>query len=199
MKQVDSVVANKTDAERRSFLMGLGAGVSGGFVALFPFAVGLGVILDPWRRGKRASADASGPNDADFIRICSLDAVPTDGTPQAFPVVANKVDAWTHADNQRVGMIFLHRTGDAKNPNVVAFSAECPHLGCFVDFNSGDGHYECPCHESAFNKDGVKLFGPSLRGLDELKVKLDKQAGQTDVLVAFETFQKGIAKQEATG
>jgi Rieske Fe-S protein len=198
MIEDDAVPHTQIDAERRSFLIRMAATACGAIVAFFPFAVGLGVLIDPWRRGRRA-ADNADPTAAEFVRICSLDAVPADGAPQAFPVVTNLVDAWTHAPNQRVGMIFLHRAGDEKSPQVVAFSAECPHLGCFVDFNASDGRYECPCHESAFGKDGRKLFGPVLRGLDKLDVKLEKNGDQTNVLVAFQKFQKGIATQEATG
>jgi nitrite reductase/ring-hydroxylating ferredoxin subunit len=195
----DAVSNSDVDAERRSFLIRIAAAACGAIVAFFPFAVGLGVLIDPWRRGRRDAKNSDDTSAAEFIRICSLDALPADGTPQAFPVVTKLIDAWTHAPNQRVGMVFLHRTGDEKSPQVVAFSAECPHLGCFVDFNTTDGHYECPCHESAFDKDGRKLFGPSLRGLDRLEVKLEKNGDQTNVLVAFQKFQKGIAKQEATG
>jgi menaquinol-cytochrome c reductase iron-sulfur subunit len=176
----------------------MAATACGAILAFFPFAVGLGVLIDPWRRGRR-NADNGEPVAAEFTHVCSLDALSADGTPQAFPVVTKLVDAWTHAPNQRVGMIFLHRTGDENAPQVVAFSAECPHLGCFVDFNTADGNYECPCHESAFDKDGRKLFGPSLRGLDKLETKLEKSGDQTSVLVAFKKFQKGIAKQEAAG
>ncbi len=189
--------ASSHTAERRSFLIRASAAVCGAVVALFPFAIGLGVLLDPWRRTRTTAPGESDPQA--FIPICPLEAVPTDGVPHAFPVVTDLTDAWTKASNRRVGMVFLQRSGGDGEPKVVAFSAECPHLGCFVDFNRTADQYECPCHESAFAKDGHKLFGPSLRGLDELDVKLEPVDDQTMVLVAFQRFQKGIAEQEAAG
>src|SRR4051812_28580206 len=145
MKQGESVAVPAPGAERRSFLVRFAAVVCGGIVALFPFAAGWGVVTDPWRRNQRrpagddpAAADSS--DTAKFERICSLAELAADGLPRAFPVVADIVDGWTHATNQKIGMIFLERTDIGGKPQVVAFNAECPHLGCFVDFNPSDQH-----------------------------------------------------------
>lgn len=179
----------------------------GGLVALFPFAAGFGVMTDPWRRGRRKTesdngSDAAGPTahnnapGARFIRICPLAALPADGLPHAFPVVSDLVDSWTRIANQRIGMIYLSRTEAGGKSNVVAFNAECPHLGCFVDFNPADKRFECPCHKSAFGIDGAKLYGPSRRGLDVLPVELTAADGDQEVTVAFQKFQKGIEERK---
>lgn len=194
MDQGDTVHATDGNAGRRSFLVRLGAIICGGIVALFPVAVGWGVIVDPWRRSRRRSVEGDEANSAKYVRICSLDALPANGTPQAFPVVSDVVDAWTRAADQRIGMVFLSRSDSGGKSNVVAFNARCPHLGCFVDFNPADGHFECPCHTSAFAKDGVQLYGPSRRNLDSLLVKLEAKGEQTDILVAFQNFQTGISQ-----
>jgi menaquinol-cytochrome c reductase iron-sulfur subunit len=199
MNEGEPITPSDDNAARRSFLVRLAAVVCGGIVALFPFAAGWGVIIDPWRRGRRGGFGNDESSGKKFVRICPFDAVPADGSPQAFPVVTDTEDAWTHAANQRVGMLYLHRTGSGKGASIVAFSAECPHLGCFVDFNSAKGQYECPCHQSAFGTDGHKLFGPSLRGLDQLDVKLEGKDGQTEVSVAFQKFQKGIEERKSAG
>jgi menaquinol-cytochrome c reductase iron-sulfur subunit len=191
------VPASKPDGERRSFFVRFAAIVCGGIVAIFPFAAGWGVITDPWRRGKRA-AGSEKPGDAKFVSICPLAALPADGVPHAFPVVSDVVDGWTHAPNQRIGMIFMTRTESGGKSDIVAFNAECPHLGCFVDFNASDQHFECPCHKSAFAKDGEKLYGPSRRGLDSLQVKLEPNGDQQEILVAFQKFQKGIEERKPT-
>jgi Rieske Fe-S protein len=68
-----------------------------------------------------------------------------------------------------------------------------------VEFDSGEGQFECPCHESGFAKDGKKLFGPSLRGLDPLEVKLIDQDGTQEVWVAFERFRAGVAERIPVG
>jgi Rieske Fe-S protein len=187
------------DSERRSFLVKMAAVVCGGIVAIFPFAAGLGVAIDPWRRSRQAAGggETAGAGNAKFVRICPLDTLTPDGPPQSFPVVADVVDAWTHAPNQRIGMVFLQRTTVDGKPKVVALSAKCPHLGCVVDFNNTSGHFECPCHTSAFAKDGKRLFGPSLRGLDSLEVDPRTVDGQTEVYVAFQRFKPGIAEKES--
>jgi Rieske Fe-S protein len=132
---------------------------------------------------------------AGLVRICPLESVPADGVPHPFVVVADVVDAWTRAAGQRIGEVFLTRSEKDGKPHVIAFTATCPHLGCTVEFDATAGHYECPCHESGFAVDGKKLFGPSLRGLDPLDVKLKGDGGAEEVWVRFEAFRAGIAER----
>ena len=181
-------------AARRSFIVRLAATVIGGIVALFPFLAGLGVITNPLRRSRGASGDDE-TDPAKFSRICPLDALPADGMPREFAVVADVADAWTHAPAQRIGAVFLTRS--SKDPNeVTAFTATCPHLGCAVEFDAAKKEYECPCHKSGFAIDGKKLFGPSRRGLDPLPLKIDDKAGNKEILVKFERFKGGIAERK---
>lgn len=184
--------------ERRSFLTRAVTVIMGGIVFIFPFAAGLGVFFDPLRRRKSKSA-GNVADAASFIRICPLDALPADGSPRLFPVVTDVVDAWSKTPGQRIGSVFLTRTDTDGKPTVTCFTSTCPHLGCAVDWHNIDDHYECPCHVSAFDKDGNKLFGPALRGLDGLAVKLDESAGQMSVLVAYERFRTGIAERIPIG
>ena len=190
-------------AARRPFLVSLAAIASGAAVTLFPFFAGAGVLFDPLRRrGQSAPEGENGGStnqavpSAKYIRICPLDTLPADGVPRPFPVVTDVVDAWTHIPNQRVGLIFLSRTDSTDGPQITAFTATCPHLGCAVEFNTGDSQFECPCHASAFTKEGEKLFGPSLRGLDPLSAKVETNGEQKEILVAFEKFRTGIAERE---
>jgi nitrite reductase/ring-hydroxylating ferredoxin subunit len=169
----------------------------GGIVTIFPFAAGSGVLLDPLRRRRAAGDDSS--EIAGFSRVCPLNALPADGTPQQFVVYSAVSDAWTRATNQRVGSVFLSRTDADGKSTVTAFTATCPHLGCAVEFNANEDRFQCPCHESGFGTDGKKLFGPSLRGLDPLQVKLLESGGETDVLVAFRRFRAGVAERIPVG
>jgi menaquinol-cytochrome c reductase iron-sulfur subunit len=181
------------EPERRSFLTRLSAISLGTVVAVFPFAAGWGVVTSPLRRKQDES---SGSADDGFVPICPLDSIPADGKPHAFVVTADVVDAWTRAVNQRIGEVFLTRSEADGKPNVIAFTATCPHLGCAVEFDSEESHYECPCHESGFAKDGKKLFGPSLRGLDSLDAEIRGESGSQEVWVRYERFRAGIAEKE---
>jgi Rieske Fe-S protein len=187
-------VADEANA-RRSFLAAAAAIVTGGIVAVFPFAAGLGVVFDPLRRRRGVTAENDSAAPVQLIRICQLDALPADGVPRMFAVVTDVADAWSRIPNQRIGSVYLTRTDADGKPSVTCFTTVCPHLGCAVDYQAADGQYECPCHESGFAKDGKKLFGPSLRGLDALKVTLVDEDGQTDVFVAYERFRTGIAER----
>jgi Rieske Fe-S protein len=180
--------------ERRSFLTKLGAISVGTIVAVFPFAAGWGVAISPLNRKKDDSSE--GHADDGFVRVCPLDSLPADGVPHAFVVIADVVDAWTRAVNQRIGEVYLTRTDVDGKPKITAFTATCPHLGCAVEFNGAESRYECPCHASAFAKDGARLFGPSLRGLDQLDVLNKDNGGAPEVWVRYERFRTGIAERE---
>ena len=76
---------------------------------------------------------------------------------------------------------------------VKAFSAVCPHLGCSVNATA-NGAYACPCHTSAFDKDGRKQSGPSPRDLDALATKVEDGV----VAVDFKKFRIGVGEKVET-
>ena len=65
--------------ERRNFFTKVSAVVIGGIVALVPAASGLAVFLDPLRKRSKA---------ASMLPAAPLGAVPDDGIPRQFAVVA---------------------------------------------------------------------------------------------------------------
>jgi hypothetical protein len=75
-------------AERRGFMAQGLAIVCGGISMLVPLAAGLVVFFDPMRRGGGLGK---------MIPVAPLDAVPDDGIPHEFPVVAERVDAWNRS------------------------------------------------------------------------------------------------------
>ena len=165
---------------RRDFLTKVSVGILGTILGLVPFVAGLMVFLDPLRR-KAAITGA--------LRVTTLEAVPDDGIPRKFPVLATRVDAWNKFSETPIGAVYLRRT--AQGP-LQAFNVVCPHAGCFVDYLPERGRYLCPCHNSTFTLAGKidDPRSPAPRGLDSLDVEL--RHGK-EVWVKFQNFQAGRA------
>jgi Rieske Fe-S protein len=45
------------------------------------------------------------------------------------------------------------------------------HLGCAIDWDAAADRFKCPCHRSAFDKNGKIEDGPAPRTMDELECK----------------------------
>jgi Rieske Fe-S protein len=151
-------MAEEPSKSRRSFLGVLSA--FGGAVITGILAIpGASYVIDPLLR--------SGGKRGRWVKVAELDGLSSEH-PVSVPVVGEQVDAWTRADNVRLGVVWLRRKGD----KVVAFNAECPHLGCKVGYDAAQKHFACPCHESAFSQDGDRLGGPAPRSLDPLETRV---------------------------
>lgn len=50
-----------------------------------------------------------------------------------------------------------------------AVSLRCTHLGCLLRFNAAERSWDCPCHGSRFDVDGVVLEGPAAEPLERKK------------------------------
>lgn len=173
-----SSLSPEAQTDRRGFLKKSLAIVIGGIVGLVPAVAGLMVLIDPLRRKAMAGG---------AIKVTTLDALPADGIPRKFPVLANKTDAWNKFADVPIGAVYLRRTGDGK---VEALNVVCPHAGCFVDLSpKGDG-FLCPCHLSKFTVEGkiADPKSPSPRALDTLPVDVAKNGA---VWVRFQNFQAG--------
>ncbi len=136
----------------------------GGMVAACAASViaipGVAYLFDPLLRRKRQTSAWYPVADAASI---------TSETPTAVAVLGEQVDAWTRSPKQRLGTVWLSKRRDGR---FFALSAECPHLGCQIQYQANYKQFACPCHESAFRKDGVALSGPSPRALDELETQV---------------------------
>ena len=128
--------------ERRAFLKKAAAVCCGGAAVLAPVGAGVAVFLDPLRRKAEA---------VKAIRVTTLDALPDDGVPRKFPVLASRTDAWNKFAQVPIGAVFLRRMADGK---IDAFNVACPHAGCYVDFVPEQDHFLCPCHNSTFAANG---------------------------------------------
>ncbi|MCU4176189.1 ubiquinol-cytochrome c reductase iron-sulfur subunit [Carboxylicivirga sp. N1Y90] len=61
------------------------------------------------------------------------------------------------------GHFYLSRFKDG---GLLAISTKCTHLGCTIQFNNNKDKFVCPCHASAFTKNGEVLSPPATRALD---------------------------------
>ena len=166
-------------ADRRNFITKTAAVVVGGLIAVVPPLAGLFVFFDPLRRKTEAGG---------AVLVASLNALPENGEPRKFPVLATRVDAWNRTPNVPIGAVYLQRLKDG---TVRALNVVCPHAGCFVDFKPKQGHFHCPCHDSSFALDGRILDpkSPSPRPLDDLVVEI---RNGNEVWVKFQNFRAGV-------
>lgn len=168
------------DLDRRGFLKKLACHVLGGIITLVPMAAGLAVWFDPARRKSQTGGQ--------LVRVATLNALPDDGVPRKFAVLASRVDAWNKSPETAVGAVYLRRE---KGGQPRAFNVVCPHAGCFVDYMDARNCFLCPCHNSTFALDGKinDPKSPSPRGLDELAVEVKNDG---EVWVKFQNFRAGI-------
>ncbi len=190
----DSAESHSAPKNRRSFFAAVAAVIAGGVAVLTPIGVGIASFLTPLFRKSQSSK----------VRIALLDQIPADGMPRSFPVLADREDAWTRYPAQRIGAVYLIRKAGEAKPT--AFTAKCPHAGCFIGYTPGAKVFLCPCHTSAFNLDGSRVNGDAEvapRGMDELPVEI-RQVKTADgeqlaeVWITFLDFQTGHAERVPT-
>jgi nitrite reductase/ring-hydroxylating ferredoxin subunit len=175
--------------DRRGFLAILLAGTA----CAVPAVVGLLGFLNPWRKGP-ADDSTSGEPSGGFIRVARLGDMKVGDPPKAFPVVSERVDAWTRSV-EPVGQVLLRRVSETE---VVALQVKCPHEGCpvRVDNENGTLKFKCTCHTAVFDADGKRLdpqHSQSPRDLDELKWEVRGE----QVWVEYKEFHTGTPDKVA--
>ena len=165
--------------ERREFLAKAAAIGVGSVVTVVPLLAGLATVLDPLRR----RSASSGP-----VFVTTLSALPEDGMPRRFQIIADRADAWNKFPSVPVGAVYLSRKGN----QVLALNVTCPHAGCPVEYKPGLKAFLCPCHDSQFALDGSRSDpnSPSLRAMDSLEAEVRHG---TEVWVKFQQFEAGKA------
>ena len=171
-------------ADRRGFMTAALAVICGAFALLVPLGAGLVVFFEPlWRRSGLGK----------LLPVAPLSAVPDDGLPHEFPVIAERIDAWNRS-REPIGAVYLRR--QPNQTTIECLTATCPHAGCFVAFDPHSDTFRCPCHNSQFALDGAIIEpSPSPRPMDTLECEVRGQ----EVLVKFEDFYSGRADKVVKG
>jgi menaquinol-cytochrome c reductase iron-sulfur subunit len=166
--------------DRRSFLAAL-LGVGGVFVGALLSVPLIRFALFPLIRRTTELKSASVGPLSDFASLAE---------PIMRTIQIEQVDGWRKTVSDKA----VYITKDQQNQLRVLTSI-CPHLGCTVPWNKEKNQFVCPCHSAAFAKDGSRISGPSLRGMDALETSI--QDGQ--VLVRFQYFRQLVSDKEVIG
>lgn len=177
------------EPSRRS-LFRLGSALLGGFIALVLLVPGAGYLLNPLLpRKKKAAGDSPGDaSDGEFQALpVTLDDLAV-GVPREFPIVIKRQDAWVTYPPEPVGTVWLVRQPEGSRAPVLAFTSECPHLGCAIALAADGKGFFCPCHTSSFALDGERLNKVPPRGMDPLEIRLPVSSAEP-IRVKYERFR----------
>lgn len=171
--------------ERRTFLKT----ISGALYAAVAAVVGIPAfrfLTDPLRRKKLSDA---------FLRAASMDALAAD-RPIRVMLASDRWDAFVHHPPGPIGSVWLKPSAGGAPPRCL--QVICPHLGCGIEYAPDRGAFYCPCHDSEFDLDGKRRFGPSPRDMDELPCRVTEpdEQGVRWIEVQYAKFQTGIADKK---
>jgi len=161
-------------ASRRSFL-GLMTGLMGAAIT--------GVLGVLFARFSLFPAFKKVAAEQEWIDVAPIDEIP-DGEPVKKALVISQDGGWGRFNSQQ--LVWIVKNGR----NLVVYSAICPHLGCTI--NAADSGFICPCHGSAWNRDGSKLGGPTPRGIDTLEYQVEDGMLQ----VRYRFFRQGVPDKQ---
>jgi Rieske Fe-S protein len=165
---------------RRDFYR-YGSFVLGSLVKLALAVPAVAFLASPLRK-----RNGAGGEDA-FETLTSLSQL-TVGVPRSFAIIRDRTDGWVKYPSEPAGSVWLIRQPAGTNPEVVAFTAECTHLGCAVNLAEGGKSFLCPCHTSSFDLEGHPQNHVPPRPMDRLDVELTADA-DPKIRVKFQRFR----------
>lgn len=80
----------------------------------------------------------------------------------------NRLDGWRLSSEKQTAWVV--KLGDR---DLVAFGAQCTHLGCAYHWDERKSEFQCPCHNSVFSLDGKVVSGPAPRPLDRYATRIE--------------------------
>lgn len=167
---------------RRKVLGGLVTAIGGGLV-LSVGAIGGRYACSPVGRRTVSSADEP-------IDVGSLEALTVGAPPTRLAVVAPVLrDGWAQQSGVALGAAWVRRLAGDK---IEALSSVCPHLGCAIGWDAAHEQFNCPCHDSAFDPRGARVYGPSPRDMDPLPVTVERGR----LRLRWVRYRQGVAARE---
>ena len=155
----------KNEISRRNFLqmISIGMGLIGAALVGIPM---IGFLFSPLF--KKTEQVWRPVGNVDTFKIGTTTSVIfTDSSPLPWAGVSARSAAW------------LRRIDET---NFEAFSVNCTHLGCPVNWIQTADLFLCPCHCGVYNQEGQVVAGPPPLPLTKYPVRL--QAGQVQILTS---------------
>ncbi|HET9344458.1 MAG TPA: Rieske 2Fe-2S domain-containing protein [Candidatus Limnocylindrales bacterium] len=141
----------------------------------------LAVLTAEWLGGSAAFFWGAATAASSRVRVGTLDDLigANAGLPiaEGFPAYVPAASAFVMTlDPGRGWTAGIDGTGDGEALNVRALSQVCPHLGCRPNPCVEDFWFHCPCHQSRYDRKGMKpagqQFGPADRSMDRFAIEV---------------------------
>ncbi len=162
---------------RRGFL-GFATAAVGGVIGLVLAVPGAAYVLSPLRKKGQ---------ERGFHTLTRLNQLEV-GVPRSFSIIEERQDAWIKYPREPVGSVWLIRQKEGVKPPVIAFTSECPHLGCAINLTADGKNFLCPCHTSAFELSGKPTNQVPPRPMDQLEVEI-APGDDPEIRVKFQRFR----------
>ncbi len=155
----------KNEISRRNFLqmISIGMGLIGAALVGIPM---IGFLFSPLFKKTEQVWRPVGTVD-NFKIGTTTNVIFTDSSPLPWAGVSARSAAW------------LRRIDET---NFEAFSVNCTHLGCPVNWVQTADLFLCPCHGGVYNQEGQVVAGPPPLPLTKYPVRV--QAGQVQILTS---------------
>jgi len=121
-------------------------------------------LLDATRIKPLASAGAVAAENVDYPKHLLHDRLVHLGHRREMEEIAAGEGAVLSVDGVKLA---VYRNGEGE---LSALSPVCPHLGCFVHWNTAEKSWDCPCHGSRFDAHGRVLNGPAVDPLQRCEI-----------------------------
>jgi nitrite reductase/ring-hydroxylating ferredoxin subunit len=144
--------------------------------------LGIGLVAAEWAAGSASFLWSAAGGAQSRVRVGTLAGIAARaaGLPfrDGFPVYIQEARAFVVVVDPEVGAFMPGADPRGEGfLNVRALSQVCPHLGCRPNPCIEDFWFHCPCHQSRYDRLGIKAagksFGPAPRGMDRLAVEVD--------------------------